>query len=134
MATIGNQTVEFTSGAKTSLTVSPITFPTGRDTGDFASFVATIREDPDYLRRTLPVDPLVDPVAEGWDVIGTATGTADSATSVTFEFSSAVTSLLEGSERRYVVDAWGLGGTAGPAAILDTNWITKVRPRASVLS
>ena len=40
--------IALAAGDKWRMTVSPITFPAGRTTADFASFTATIREDPEY--------------------------------------------------------------------------------------
>lgn len=130
---IGTTSIVAVAGDKWRLTVSPITFPDGRDTSDFDTWTATIREDNEYPRRTLLDDPLIDPVSEGWEVMGTASGTASSATAVYFDFSDAVMQLLKASVRRYVVDAVGFGGTAGPAAILAANWL-KVLPRVTAFT
>lgn len=129
---IGTASITLTAGDAWRLIVSPISFPSGRDTGDFASFTATIREDPEYPRRTALSDPLIDPLSESWTVIATASGTASSTTAVYFDFTTSQTDDLKASRRRYVVDAVGLGGTAGPAAILSANWLT-VYPRATAL-
>lgn len=133
MAVIGTTSITVNAGDAWRLIVSPISFPNGRDTGDFASFTATIREDPDYPRRTFYSDPLIDPVAEGWTTIATATGVVSSTTAVYFDFAANDLEGLKGSEKRYVVDAVGLGGTAGPASILSTNWI-KVLPRTTAFT
>jgi hypothetical protein len=130
---IGTADIALTTGDKWRLTVSPITFPDSRTTADFASFTATIREDSKYPRRDFDPDDTIDPVLESWTVIATASGAASSSTAVYFDFTSADTDGLYASRRRYVVDAVGLGGTAGPACILSANWLT-VYPRATAIS
>jgi hypothetical protein len=130
---IGTTEITVVAGDKWRLTVSPISFPDDRDTGDFASFTATIREDPGYPRRPFADDSLVDPAGESWTTIATASGTASSATAVYFDFDEDDLEGLSGGFRRYVIDAVGLGGTAGPAVILKANWLT-VYPRVTAFS
>lgn len=131
MAVIGTDLVEVSAGDDWRFRVENITFRAGRTTASFSSFTATIREDPDYASRR-GVQANVDPIAEGWAVVGSpASGTADGADAVYFDFPDTDTDELEGSERRYVIDAVGVVTTgSAKATIFRTNWL-KVNPRTT---
>lgn len=126
-STIGTVSVTFRAGQQTRFTVSPITFPAGRTTADFADFVCTVREDPQWdadtgRRRALDTSSL-DPAGDGWPIVASAVGVVESATGVYFDFAGTDLELGAGY-RRYVIDAVGEGGTAGPVMVFDTNWLT----------
>lgn len=133
VSVFGTTLLTCVAGDKFRLTVSPITFPSGRTTADFASWVSTIRADPEAPRRGLAVNPYVDPIGDGWEAVADAAGVASSGTAVYFDFTAADMALLKPSDRLYVIDAVGLGGTAGPAAILAATWL-KVLARTTPFS
>lgn len=95
--------------------------PTGRTLADYSSFVLTIREDPDWPRSGANLTVPLDPAIAGGTPIGTATGTADvSAFTVVFS----INAPTNPGYQRYVIEARGLGGVAGPTAFYETTWLT----------
>jgi hypothetical protein len=100
----------------------PVT-PTG-SVALFASFALYVWEDPEYEREGAAAGDPIDPIAGGWPLAATLTGTPATDT-VTF----AGTLPSAAGERRYVFSAWGLGGTAGPACLIYPTWLTLVPGR-----
>lgn len=98
-----------------------LTFGTGRTIADWATFVMTIREDPDYERTgadTGPVDPTNS--SAPWELISQTTGTATGSDTVVFS----VTVPTNPGYRRYAFDVRGYGGSAGETAFIPATWLT----------
>lgn len=113
---------DWNAGEKLTITLDPITLPAGRTLADFDEFTLTVRKDPSWPRcdRTAKVTAMA-PAEEGWEKVVEADGTVVGETLV-FTFNAPTVA----GERRYVVDARGLGGAAGPVSLLRATWVTVV--------
>ena len=119
-----------TSGDRQKVILDPITLPSGRTLADFATFELTFRADPDWPRTTQELKEAAksaDPVGDGWAVVGSVV--SGTVVSSTLEFIVPSSQGLSAGEDRYAADVRGIGGTAGPAHILQSTWVTV---RASV--
>lgn len=93
----------------------------GRTLADWAAFVLTIREDPDWPRGGgtlfVPLDP-----SQGGTPAVQAAGTVTGGVEVTFD----VTVPSNPGKRRYALDVWGTGGTAGAVCFLQATWLSVI--------
>jgi hypothetical protein len=99
----------------------PVTLPAGITLAGFASFALYVYgPDPLWPRTGAAAGPDPDPDAENWPVT-TLTGTGSGST-VTYTG----TLPADAGFRRYILAAWALGGTAGPACLVYPTWLTLV--------
>jgi hypothetical protein len=114
-------TISWPADQVTRLTLT-VTLPAGRALTDWASFLLTIREDPEYPRAgtTKATATSADPVGDEWASSLTASGTVATATTITFDF--AVPSSP--GYRRYRLDIWALDGTADDVPLFPSTWLT----------
>lgn len=103
----------------------PITLADGHTIASWASFVLTIREDPDYPRSGADLYDPLNPVGS-WDAVVESAGTAYGSDEVRFS----VTVPADPGIQRYALDVWGIGGTAGDACFIPATWLT-VTPNVS---
>lgn len=99
------------------VTCSPAT---GRTLADWASFVLTIRIDPNYPRSGGTLYDALDPSGDSWTASVTSTGSITGTTEVTFD----LTVPSSPGIRRYALDVRGVGGTAGLVSFLPATWLT----------
>ena len=113
--------VEWPAGQQQLVTVAVTTLPAGRTLDDWDGFTLTVREDPDFPRTTAELGENLDPAGDGWAVAVTADGTADAdEDTVTF----GLTVPAAPGPRRYALDVWGTGGTAGAVQLVPATWVT----------
>jgi hypothetical protein len=122
---VGNVRVVVSAGDDWRIRVANISLRSPLDATDLATVTSTIREDPEYPRRPYYNDPLTDPVAEGWEVVGSpASGTVEDAETVYCDFPSSTTELLEGGRKRYVIDVVGVTDGGARVTLFSTNFLT----------
>lgn len=98
-----------------------VTLPTGRTLDDWASFLLTIREDPEWPNRGVTSSRKVDPLEDGWESILTASGSQVGVTNVVrFSFTVPANAGIN----RYTVDMWGIGGAAGNVPLFPATWLS----------
>jgi hypothetical protein len=114
--------VTIAAGQKTTIRLSPLTLPTGRVIGDFASFALAVREDPEWPRSgaTEAARHRADPIADGWEVVVTAAGELDEDDVITFTF----TMDAGAGADRYSYDAWGTLSAGGEIQLVRATWVT----------
>lgn len=105
------------AGERATVTVSPITLPTGRTLADWATFDLNVREDPAFRREGAEAGEVVD--AADWELAATAAGTVAGATLV-----FTLTLPAGAGWRRYVLAVWGRGGAAGDACLVYPTWLS----------
>lgn len=109
--------------SKQMLRIDPVTLPAGRTLSDWASFVFTIREDPEWVEddggrfgRNKVTANWADPEDDGWAVVAEIEGEVNG---TVLEFAITETdSDIEGGLKRYAADVWGEGGAAGRVQFL----------------
>lgn len=115
--------LEIPAGQYTTIRLTPLTLPTGRVVTDFSSFTLKLREDPDWPRsgQTEADRYKADPIADGWPVVVTATGTLDDDDVPVVSFD-----MVDGAgELRYAYDAWGTLAAGGkPVQLVRATWVT----------
>lgn len=117
MPQIALPAVELRAGQATVLVLDPVTLPEGRTLADWASFVVTLREDPLWPRRPFQAADDLDPPNDGWASAATGAGEVEGDT---LELSFTAPALA--GERRYALDVWGVGGTAGDVQLRQATW------------
>lgn len=123
MPQIAIPVVELRASQATTLVLDPIELPSGRDLGDWASFVVTVREDPLWPRRPFQANDDLDPVNDSWSSAATGSGTVVGDT-----LELAFTAPSGAGDKRYALDVWGIGGSAGDCQLRQATWVT-VLPR-----
>ena len=92
----------------------------GRTLADWAAFTLTIREDPEHPRAGGILSAPLDPAGDSWASAASIAGSVTGAVEVSFE----VTAPSSPGKRRYVLDVWGTGGTAGAVCFLPATWLS----------
>lgn len=118
---VGIPPLKWAAGQTMVVSLSPLTLPAGRVLGDFSAWTLTVREDPKWPRSgaTEAARDAADPIADGWAVALTATGTVvDGA--ATFAF----TMVAGAGYRRYSIDAWGALSAGGEIQVVEPLWLT----------
>lgn len=85
----------------------------------FTTFTLTVREDPGWPRSGMTLNLPLDPANAGGTPLLTVTGTPDG-TNVKFT----ATWPTNPGRKRYAMDMWGSGGTAGDVQLLRATWLT----------
>lgn len=112
--------LEWAAGEAKAVTVE-VTLPEGRTLADWGAFTLTVRADPLFPRQGADLAAYPDPGGDAWAVAVQAAGTPDAgAGTVAFQ----VTTPTAPGVRRYAVDVWGTGGSAGAAQIVPATWLT----------
>jgi hypothetical protein len=109
------------AGQTTTVSLSPLTLPTGRLVTDFTSFALVVREDPEWPRTGAAKAAAVsaDPLGDGWEIAVTAEGELDDDVPV-FTFVAP-----DGAgERRYAFDAWGFLSGGEEIQLVESTWLT----------
>src|SRR5690348_10692552 len=114
--------LEWAAGQTMVVTLDPLTLPDGRAVTDFATFTLKVREDPSWPRsgQTLARAGEADPIADGWAVAVTSTGSlnGDDVPEFTFVMPSGA------GIKRYAVDAWGTLSGGAEVQLVRATWLT----------
>ncbi len=110
--------LEWPAGQRQVVSV-PVTLSSGNVLTDFATFTLTVREDPGFPRTGASLNDNLDPHGDGWASAASASGTASGST-LTF----VVTVPSSPGRKRYSLDVWAIGGTAGPVQLVNSTWLT----------
>ncbi len=112
--------LRWAAGQTQTIKVTP-TLPAARALADWAAFTLTIRADPSFPRSgvTKAAAEEADPIADGWAVSTSATGTVSGET---IYFTVTVPSAA--GLRRYAIDVVATGGTAGLVQLFSPAWLT----------
>lgn len=112
------QKLQWTAGQRETVTLSPVTLPTGRTLADFASFTLTAWEDPKYPRSGADAVAAAAPVEDGWTVSLTAAGSVSGST-VVFNLTGPSASGI----KRYAVGVIGTLSAGGDIDLLPVTWL-----------
>ncbi len=111
-----------------TLLVTPIILPPGRAISDYQTFTVTIRADPNYPRQTAAAilqANYADPIAEGWSVAYTGSGTGSVVAGQNqAAFPIASTVELQSGPQRYSCVVWGMSSLWGQVQLLTETWLS----------
>lgn len=110
--------LEWGAGEKRTVTLSPVTLPTGRTLSDFATFTLTVWEDPQYPRTGSYVVAASAPIEDSWTESVTASGSVSGST-VVFNLTAPSSSGI----KRYAVGIIGTLSAGGNIHLLPVTWL-----------